>query len=213
MSAMKGPLNPYASPASEAPLVAEVVISDEGRTVEYEIVIDDLVAWNAWVNRHAASLRTNFIRGWLLIGIMLLISVALFSSMFPSETAGLLAMGAVALMVWLAYPAYYRWKVSRLARAMYSEGVSNLIGRRRLSLSADYVIFSSPLSQSVIRWAGIEQVVVQQEATYLLLSKISAIVVPRRAFATDEQFNAFARLAEELHRDTSPRRSEPIKGG
>ena len=213
MSAMKGPPNPYASPAAEAPLVAEVVISDEGRTVEYEIVIEDLVAWNAWVNRHAASLRTNFLRGWLLIGVMLLVLVVVFSSMFPNETAGLLAMGVVTLMLWLAYPIYYRWKVSRLARAMYSEGVSNLVGRRRLSLSADYVVFSSPLSQSIIRWAGIEQVVVQREATYLLLSKISAIVVPRRAFATDEQFNAFAQLAEGLHRDRSLRRSEPIQGG
>lgn len=148
----------------------------------------------------------TFLRGWLLIGIMLLIVVVVLFSMLPNETAGLLATGAVALMFWLAYPAYYRWKVSRLARSIYSVGVSNLVGRRRLSLSADYVAFSSPLSQTIMRWAGIERIVVQREVIYLLISQISAIIVPRRAFANDEQFDAFARTAEELHHAKSPLR-------
>jgi hypothetical protein len=56
----------------------------------------------------------------------------------------------------------------------------------------------------ITRWAGIERVVCEPDAIYILLSGISALPVPRRAFATDEQFRQFARIAADLHAANKP---------
>jgi hypothetical protein len=197
-------VNPYQPPASETPLVAELVVNDAEWTIEFEIGLDDLVAWNSYCHKHLPVFRRNFLRGWILLGAVMATIQGVLLLFEPTAIAAH-AMTMVGMVAILAiYPWFYRFRLTNLARGMYREGASpNLVGRRRLTLSKDYLIFSTPLAQTITRWAGIERVIREKDVIYFLLSNISAIPVPLRAFANEEQFQKFAQAGREYHSSTT----------
>jgi hypothetical protein len=195
-------VNPYESPASstQAPLVAELVVNDAGWTIEFEIGLEDLVAWNSYCHNHLPVFRRNFLLGWIVIAAAMATIQGLLILFDPAAIVSHVATIVGMLAILAIYPWFYRRRLISLARGMYREGASpNLVGRRRLTLSRDYLIFSTPLAQTITRWAGIERVIREKDVIYFLLSNISAIPVPRRAFATDQQFQQFAQAGADYH--------------
>jgi hypothetical protein len=199
-------VNPYQPPASEStPLVAELVVDETGWTINFEIGIEDLVTWNLYCHRHLPVLRRGFVRGWLFIGAAMILIGSILIFFDPSAVASHVVMGAVFAGLFAAYPWFYRLRVRRMCEGMFREGAnSNVIGPRRVTLLPEYLVYSTPMSQTITRWAGMERVLQEKEVIYLLLANVTAIPVPRRAFATDDQFQQFAKAAAEFHAAAKP---------
>jgi hypothetical protein len=79
-----------------------------------------------------------------------------------------------------------------------------LIGPRRLTLSPGLLNYSTPISQMLNRWSGVERIALAREAFYIYLSSVQAIVVPRRAFGSDAEFAAFAQVARTYRESAIP---------
>ena len=118
----------------------------------------------------------------------------------PAAILSLALTGGAFLAMWAAFPWFYRFRLRRLTDGMFREGANpNVIGPRRVSLLGEYLIYATPMSQTITRWAGIERVIGEKDAIYILLSNTTAIPVPRNAFASVEQFEQFAKAATDFH--------------
>ena len=104
------------------------------------------------------------------------------------------------LVFLVTYPFIYRWQLKSMATRMYAEG-KNLIlfGHVRLSISPEFLNHATPYSQSLIRWIAVEKVTASMDAGYLYVTAATAHVVPRRAFASDSDFQTCVRTAQDFH--------------
>ncbi len=201
--------NPYLSPQtdpalrSEPPVLAALVGEDGGMSIDFEIWRDDLVAFTLFHHRHSPSTRGQMRMAMLAVGFIfsiILVFVVGFALQSP-ELWLLAAAIVIALIVVLPfYGRIHEYRLKEIVERMYGEGRNLLIyGPRRVSLSPQFLNSSSPYTQSVTRWVAIERVVVSADAVYIYNSGVSSVVVPRRAFTSDDHFQTFVHTAQEFH--------------
>ena len=194
------PVNPYAPPADSPPLVSRLVADESGLTIDYELTMDDLVAWSQTLHRTNKTTRRGMLTVWLMFGtiamLILLIAVTSRPVNYPLVALGV-AFGLFTIGGW---PLLHRWRVKRLVHRLHAGSRNpNVVGPRRVVLSPEFVTYSSAMSQTVVRWAGIEAIITEPQALYILVSAVSAVPVPRRAFATEADFERFVAAAREFH--------------
>ncbi len=200
---MASPLNPYAVAAasSELPLVAELVGDSAEWTLDYKLEIEDLLRWNDYFQTRSPAMRRQFYTSWVLIGLIVVFTAVFVPWMLTGQTSvpATIAAIATAFIFWLAYPRIYRGRNRRMLLSVYRQGANaNVVGRRRISLTPQYVAFSTPHSQTITRWTAVESIVIDGGNVFIILSPLQAIVVPHHAFTTAEQSAHFTRAAESL---------------
>jgi len=198
--------NPYESPAAEKPdLVAEMVIDDHGLHVEFELTVEELLAYNDFYQARSRAARDTFRRAWAIRAVLYFCVGAIacfYFQRFAVDYA--LALSAVIVIVlviaWFYYPFQYRRAIRRMMQRHYSEDNSEAVfGRRRASLTPAYFVISRRDSQTITRWQGVIEVCIQPSAIYVFVSSMQAHIIPRRAFADDSQFERFAQTAKDYH--------------
>jgi hypothetical protein len=203
-----GHINPYASPADPSqapPLVAEVVVDDRGWTIDYELTVEDLVRWNQYFLRTSPTMRRQFWTMWVLLGVLFITLAVVVPQAYQPRNLNFerwilsAVLGLPFVGLWLAYPWYFRRKYSHAVRAFLREGANqNVVGPRRLSISPEFIVFSTPLLQTVTRWQAVEHVVHDTDAVYIKLSSTTALNIPRRAFDSEQQARHFVARAIEF---------------
>jgi hypothetical protein len=199
-------VNPYAppnpQPEDDPPLVAQLAVEGEGMTVEFEQTFEDLVTFADYHSRQAGK----GVRSLLVLIVVLATAVMLLvlkQGQNPRNLASVLPMIAgcvVILTLLLLLTLGRRGLVRRNLRTHYGKGRNlNLIGVRRLTITPDYVMFASPLCQSVTRWLGMEKVEADAQGIYLYNTSLTAYIIPRRAFNSEQHQAEFhAKAAEYL---------------
>lgn len=76
-----------------------------------------------------------------------------------------------------------------------------LLGPYRLEISPENVRQISDERETAAPWRGIDEIVADDELIFFELGAAGCLVVPRRAFADDQGYWAFARLARQYRRD------------
>gem|GEM_PF-3080430 len=194
--------NPYASPASERPIVAQLVDDEQGITIEYENTLADAIAFSLFHHaqsrfgkRQILTVRLTVVLATISVAGLLMMDRQSIHQYMPI----LVVMGLVDLIVWFLYPALHRRRLKQAVTQMYSEGRNRLFeGPRRLTLSPSYLVYSTPMSQSIIRWAAIEKVAASESHLFIYLTSVTAVTVPRGAFASAAEFDTFSSRASEL---------------
>ena len=187
----------------EPPVMAALVGEDGGMSIDFEIWREDLVRFMLFHHRSSPATRRQRNMAMLAICLccgLLLAIIGYFASQSP-ELWLVAAAVLVALVIGLIrYPKIHEQKLRNLVERMYSEGRNLLLyGPRRVGLTPHYLNNASPHSQSVTRWLAVEKVVVGEEALYIYISSVSSIVVPRRAFSSDDHFQTFVHTAQDYH--------------
>jgi YcxB-like protein len=178
-------------------------------TAEYELTKEDWSAFNFYHHFHSPTARRQYRRAWffsvvLVLVLCLVISVlASLNSPRPGSTfVALLPLYSGVLFCLFWFPWVYRRKVRKIVAGMIGEGRNRtLLGRQRVTISPEGISRSSDFDQSTISWSGIEQVVKDKNYAFVYTSALSAIIVPRRAFADDIGFDAFVMKATGYHQE------------
>ena len=201
--------NPYEPPnppaTEDPPLVAQLAVEGEGMTVEYEQTFEDLVVFSDYHWRQQPKLRQHLIAvfGLFLLGtggLALLGPEVEWEKMWMSLTVCFLG-GAFLLAIWAYRVFASRYLLRRALQKAYAGGKNfNVVGPRRIKITPEFLMHSSPLSQSVYRWAGVEKVRGDREGIYIFVSSLAAFVLPRRAFNSEQHFQEFAATAEKYLR-------------
>lgn len=111
--------------------------------------------------------------------------------------AGCGALGVATLYRW-AGPSFNRIVWRRGLR----EGKGGIFGKRTLSLRADGIRCAGSQFESTLSWSVIDRVEADAHCLYLMMTG-GGIPVPRAAFASAHESEAFFAKAKELHRSGS----------
>ncbi len=187
----------------EPPVMAMLVGEDGGMSIDFEIWREDLVAFTLFHHRNSPVTRRQ--RHIAMFAICLIFScilaiVVYFALQTPEYWVIAVALVIAVAFVLVRYPQIHERQLRRLAERMYGEGRNLMVfGPRRVGLTPQFVNSSSPYTQSVTRWVAIEKIVVSADALYLYNSAVSSVMVPRRAFTSDDHFQTFVHAAQEFH--------------
>ncbi len=188
-------------------------------TAEYELTKDDWIAFNFYRHFHSPIARRQYLRSWfssviavliICLGISLLASL---NSPTPGSTfVALLPLysGVLFCLVW--FPWSNRRKVRKIVAGMLGEGRNRtLLGKQRVAISPEGITKSSDFDRTTVAWSGIEQVIKDKDHAYVYTSTLTAIIVPRRAFADDVGFDEFVSKATQYHEEADA--SLPLDAG
>lgn len=169
-------------------------------TAEFELRKDDWSAFNFYHHFHSPTARRQYLRAWFSPTILLLLGflgVSLLVSLnSPTPGSTFLALlplfsGVPVYLLW--FPWAYRRKVKKIVVGMIGEGRNRtLLGKQRVTLSPEGITKSSDFDRTTVAWSGVERVIKDQDYLFVYISALTAIIVPRRAFADAVGFNEFA---------------------
>lgn len=73
-----------------------------------------------------------------------------------------------------------------------------VLGPNGFSLSVRGVDVRTPDTESLVYWSGIKRVLRTKQRLYLFMTPASALIMPRRAFATNESFDAWGTHSQNM---------------
>jgi hypothetical protein len=167
--------------------------------VEFVLRPDDVMAFHEYVWDHPPKGGRGY-RGlswvWLvLLGLLSLLSVP---SLIQGDWSLYVIWGPLMFVTFLLLKLFWRPLLRRQVRKTLEQKAdqnAKQLGWKRLTLSPESLIAVSEHRTVTICWAGIEKIVIAGERALIFDSPTSAHVVPRRAFADEDEFRDFVAIA------------------
>ena len=171
--------------------------------VEYSLDMEDLLAFNQYLNSQSPSLRRVHLMRRLTLAIALAVlwvflCVELGGDIGPGACVILgLLLGLVNVVFFFLYPVRFRQRTRRLVERMYMEGQNlGLFTRRRMTITPETVTDATEVSVRTMKWVAVEKIAVDQRHAYFYVSAASAFILPKAAFATEEEFQEFVETSQ-----------------
>ena len=147
--------------------------------ITYAVEEDD---WLAFLKHHAStsptvrrSIRLNQVLGTL----CLLVLFGLIALVEKSVAFAVLTM-PFAILYFFFIPSHIRHKMFKQAKALISEGSNRtVLGEKHMSVTEDGIFVRSADSESKIGWSSIGRVESTGSHTFVFVSAVSALVIPR----------------------------------
>jgi hypothetical protein len=177
--------------------------------VEFDLTLEDLIAFNEYHCAHSPAIQAQFRRGWwvvpfwaLLVWLILALSAEKFADFAAEHWLWLLIVPF--WLFWFPWRWHRRQRKNALRLLNEGENVG-VIGRQRLTITPETVEQRSAYREVRMRWEAVEKIVRSEHYAYIYVSAYTAHILPRRAFLTDGEFLKF--VGEALHYHDAKRRA------
>jgi hypothetical protein len=181
-------------------------------TAEFEIMKDDLCAFNLYHQRHSPTARRQYLRIWFVPAfIWLLVCSGIWyladrDRNTPLRTfLDLIPLFSGVPMYLIYFPWAYRRKLRKHIADMVGEGLNRrLFSHHCVTITADGVSDTGEFGLTSTNWRAVEKIPATEEHAYIYTNALSAIIIPRRAFTSPSEFEMFicsAREYQEKARD------------
>jgi hypothetical protein len=98
---------------------------------------------------------------------------------------------AISLFWLVIFPSRYREGLALNTRRFVKKlGGRGIIGERGLILTEELLVAVSETFRTEVRWENMTGIDVVGECTYIFISGISALVIPRQGFDSDAEYEA-----------------------
>jgi hypothetical protein len=171
-------------------------------TVVYDVVEEDVADFNLFTIRSLPAVRSAVLKkqGGTSAGAAVIVLAMDWASGTGISVNGLvmafaLAVALFALNRW-QHPRAIRAAVARSARTGELKGV---LGIHHLTLTDEGVLERSPIGEGKLLWGAIQNVIATTGPVYIFLEDGKALIIPRRAFATEADKTAFMDMAERFY--------------
>jgi hypothetical protein len=166
-------------------------------SIKYTYLFEDYLAatraraWNGVFGRHTHWIRYCIYAAIFLaiVGAQVILDYLKTMGSPDLRSAALTLAGFAGLMIvgWLL-----EWLIVRLAYGRLAVGGADLV----LKFEADGVHWSMASHSGTYGWSGVRDVIRTPKRIFLFISKSEALVLPRRAFTSENAFAETARYAE-----------------
>ena len=158
--------------------------------IQYELNIDDVIAWNYYYLEYSAQWKKN----WKLIRFVFMpvMVVCFIISIFYLRiginkgiistivAAGIgIIIGGGGFVYYLFYPNMLRRKIRKTAKIAYGRGQNSLIGKHNLIISTAGITDND---NAIVKWTAVEDIVQTDAHVFILVHSNKAIIIPERAF-------------------------------
>jgi hypothetical protein len=148
----------------------------------YEVA--DFRALNRQVLRWWALLPSVVILGWL---------VWFFSTLMVEQGFDWLLAGILTVIV-VAASGPWTWRPFIMHRTLRRQG---LLASQTFVIEPDYIVTHSERGDGRWRWSAVRKIKRVGDRLYIFTAKSVALIIPRRAFDSDQKYEAFAAAARE----------------
>jgi hypothetical protein len=212
--------NPYEAPhhpQEPLPQGPPLEIASGPLTVEFELTVDDYVAFN--VSHHARGALPTWTRRVMevlgFVAVPLAVILYLLAARLgwtqsrpDSETVVFLLIFVAVFLV--IYPVVMWWGLAfmrkpefgqnllryYLKRKLSSADNTSIVGHRRVTISPAGVHEQSSLCETIYKIAAVKKLLVTDDYLFIYLSGMHAFLVPKRAFFYPHDFELFVRTLE-----------------
>jgi hypothetical protein len=158
-------------------------------TVHFTLTLDDIVVFNLHLLRKSGVGRTAFLMVWL--GLPALCAALVALKLLSDDVGAAALFGTLGVVILVAFPFWFRSAQARNVRALVTKlGGRGIIGDHTLVLSDDKLVEISEAIRTEVRWTNLTEVEEVGEHTYLFIAGISAVVLPRRGFDSEAEYEA-----------------------
>lgn len=170
--------------------------------IEYENVMDDILALNLYHHQQSPSARrTRMLLQYAPPAILVIIFLVQ-----ASFTGGSLASSLPLLFfagIWVIFVPYSlrRSMKKKVARMVLENQDGGITGRHKLSLKSDAVTDQAGSGKTKTRWADVHKLVATNSYLYIYIGDTSAHIVPKRAFESEAEFRKFVDTAMRYYKD------------
>ena len=161
--------------------------------VSYELTLEDVHAFNLHYGRESPVVR----RGRLLVRLAMTFFLAvLLTALGWGAHAGapFWVLGGLILLFWYAlFPRRVESMTRSFTERTYRAGRNKgLLGPHVVELTEEGVVERTALRELKVKWEAVERLASSDQHLFIWTSGFNALVVPRRAFASEDALKAFA---------------------
>ncbi len=172
--------------------------------VQFEITLDDVVAFNRYSIQHSPGFRRNY---WIVMGgipaMALIVALANSRSWHSLSFWFLLVAPAIVLMS--IFPFWYKHEIDHTMKKIMRTGKNRgILGKHTILISEDGLVETTEVNESRWAWTGIERVEQIEHYIFIFVSSTSAHTIPKRAFASTEEATQFYNAAKTLFDRAKP---------
>jgi len=185
-------------------------------TIEFNVTVDDFIAFNLFHFKNSPAFQrqlliTRSAFAFILAAILSLPCPVLVGQLsyvaFLFPIVGIV----VGIIAFLAYPRMHEQNLRKQLPKMLNEGGNEgVIGKQKIVITPEAVINETPAGEQKAFWSSVDKIVETSDYIFLYVSSMSAAIIPRSAFPSEEQRNAFLELAKQYHHSATGRRSSTI---
>jgi len=175
--------------------------------ISFEFGPDDVVAFNLYHHAHSPGTQrmatiVRFVPPALFM-LLAMYEVVRHGVRSPMTTMTL-AIAIVVMLPWtLLFPLFFRRILARQVQSMLKEGSKKSFGKMSVELTKEHVVETGPAEERRVKWSAVEKIAATEGYLFVYVSPIAAIVVPRRAFDTRDEFVSFVNMAKSLRENAA----------
>ncbi|QDU10180.1 YcxB family protein [Gimesia aquarii] len=162
----------------------------------YELTVDDLVAFNQFHNERSPTIRRQRTKSLVITFVVLLCLPGLILLTTDKPILGMaldiwpLILGPILFVILVSQS--FKWGTRKLIKDMVIEGQnSQFYSNCSISFDDTGISESSSSGNTIRNWSAVQRIVVSNDHIFVYTSSLEAFIVPKRAFDTDDRFNAF----------------------
>ena len=169
----------------------------EPLVVEFEFKESDYSEFLAFHSRRSPMVQ-NARGGMRWIPPILWLAILAYQGLYPNE----IALWVAFTVVWVGLlPRYYKWNMRRSSLMIARQGLTRgFFGPHRMQVDAQGVVIATRFTETRNFWAGVQDEAVTPTQILFYLGTHAALIVPKRAFASDAAVGSFIDRVNELRR-------------
>lgn len=170
-----------------------------GVEIQYEVTMEDMIEFDRYHMAHSPTVR-RFLRTARLLVPVAFVAIGIATSVAGGSFTSLAVFGLGSLLWFLFMPALLGRARAKHARRMLSEGEGRgLLGKCTLSIAVDGLRVVREAGESTFAWCAVDSIVTAERHVYIYVSAISALVIPKDAFADRARCEWFVERARAWH--------------
>lgn len=161
--------------------------------IKYKLTEEDYFNFNMFHVKSSKLAVSKFKRQRFLVPLLLLIVSFVFADAFEISTTGMLITFLVIGILWVIfYPKVYFRYITQNTKKMVSGGrVGHLLGEHNMMLNKEGIVDSAPKGETKVKWSSIINFKEDNNYFYIYLSKVSAIIIPKRELKNVEEIGTY----------------------
>jgi hypothetical protein len=175
--------------------------------VQYEMTPEDFVAFNAYHQKNSPELRRRLNISRIAIPLVMLLAFLAMplikldqGESYVEKLLELKWFFLAPVILYFYTPFAWRRRNAKLIRNMLREGSTKaLLGDCTITISDDGIASVRKSSSSSVGWDVVDRIVENDQYGFIYLSSLSAVLIPRRAFQRDEDYESFMQHARNYH--------------
>jgi len=172
-------------------------------TVEVNVKIDvnDVIAADDHLMRNLPALRRRVQLSRFIIPFPLAMFGIVMSTTRELYLEGCFLTGFAVILLFFA-PALMKWGRHRQIRSMFRSGSNRgVFGEQKIVINKTEIARYNQYGHSAYYWPAVERIEVGGKHVFIFVSAVQAIVVPKRDFSSEHEFDLFVENARMYHRE------------